>query len=54
MKVHEPSLSKNLLLQDGSCYGGDELMYAGITAEPVKKDFISHVYIFKFLSIAGC
>ncbi len=34
-------------LQDGSCYGGDELMYAGITAEPVKKDFISHVYIFK-------
>ena len=35
------------LLRDGSCFGGDELMYAGITVEPVKEDFISHVYVFK-------
>lgn len=35
------------LQQDGSCYGGDELMYAGVTTPPVMKDFSSHVYIFK-------
>ena len=52
VQVNTPVKLKGLrenyrFLQDGSCYGGDELMYAGITAEPVKKDFISHVYIFK-------
>ena len=35
------------LQENGSYYGGDELMYAGITSEPVRKDFTSHIYIFK-------
>lgn len=43
--LREDSLYR--LQQDGSCYGGDELMYAGITTPSVMKDFVSHVYIFK-------
>ncbi len=34
------------LRQDGSCYGGDELMYAGITARPAEEDFTGHIYVF--------
>lgn len=43
--LREDSLYR--LQRDGSCYGGDELMYAGITTPSVMKDFVSHVYIFK-------
>ena len=29
----------------GICYGGDELMYAGIVSEPILEDFTSCVYV---------
>lgn len=29
----------------GICYGGDELMYAGIVSKPILKDFASYVYV---------
>lgn len=35
------------LEEDGSCHGGDELMYAGVTCQPVRKDFVSSILIFK-------
>ena len=35
------------LEENGLCYGGDELMYSGITSYPEKGDFSSHVYIFR-------
>lgn len=35
------------LEENGVCYGGDELMYSGITSYPEKEDFSSHVYIFR-------
>ena len=35
------------LEENGLCYGGDELMYAGITSYPEKGDFSSHVYVFQ-------
>lgn len=29
----------------GICYGGDELMYAGIVSKPILEDFASYVYV---------
>ncbi|WP_239386081.1 alpha-galactosidase [Megamonas hypermegale] len=29
----------------GICYGGDELMYAGIVSKPILEDFTSYVYV---------
>ena len=42
------------LAQDGSCYGGDELMHAGVTSPPVLKDFVSHVYVFNRIQEFSC
>lgn len=30
---------------NGICYGGDELMYAGIVSKPILEDFASYVYV---------
>lgn len=38
------------LRRDGSCYGGDELMYAGITSKPLQQDFMSEVLVFDRVS----
>ena len=35
------------LEENDVCYGGDELMYSGITSYPEKQDFSSHIYIFR-------
>ncbi len=35
------------LVETGACYGGDELMYAGITLPWVNGDFVSHIYVFQ-------
>lgn len=35
------------LEENGLCFGGDELMYSGITCYPEKEDFSSHVYVFR-------
>lgn len=35
------------LEENGVCFGGDELMYSGITSYPDKQDFSSHVYLFR-------
>ena len=35
------------LEENGVCYGGDELMYSGVTGYPQKHDFSSCVYIFQ-------
>lgn len=35
------------LEENGVCWGGDELMYSGITSYPKKEDFSSQVYVLK-------
>lgn len=43
-------LDKNALYRmesDDSLHGGDELMYAGITCQPVRSDFISQICVLK-------
>lgn len=38
--------SRYRLRENGLIYGGDELMYIGLTSKPLKKDFISYIYVF--------
>lgn len=38
------------LEENGVCYGGDELMYAGLTSYPENEDFSGHVFVLRRVS----